>query len=385
MPDLTGKSLGRFYIIEPLGEGGMAFVYKAYDTREEQEVALKVILPGIKHSEEFKKAFQREARMVKKLVHPNIVKVLEHGEHEGLHFLVLEYVPGGTLKRFMGTPMPWVDAARLIEPAARALEYAHMQKIIHLDVKPSNILVSESEKIILTDFGIARLLEDSGIADLTGASVGIGTPEYMAPEQGHAKKVDHRVDIYALGVVFYELVTGKQPFRADTPMAVVIKHTSDPLPPPREMVPDLPEAVEQVIYKALAKDPADRYEDMGAFAAALRKLGHQSERILETARHVVSGLKPAAHEEEGGEEIVSTPEPVFPHRFSEVDAGSKSADRTTTCLWIILGVLAVLVLLGAVVLLVYGYSVLFPSGQEEIGPMAWSCCRCLLGCSARFK
>ncbi|MCJ7625387.1 MAG: protein kinase [Anaerolineaceae bacterium] len=115
MPDLTGKSLGQFYILEPLGEGGMAFVYKAYDTREEQDVALKVILPGFKHSEEFKKVFHREARIVKNLIHPNIVKILGYGEHDGLHYLVLEYVPGGTLKRFMGTPMSWVDAD--VEPA----------------------------------------------------------------------------------------------------------------------------------------------------------------------------------------------------------------------------------------------------------------------------
>ncbi len=377
MPDLTGKSLGRFYIIEPLGEGGMAFVYKAYDTREEQEVAIKVILPGFKHSEEFKKAFQREARTMKKLVHPNIVKVLEHGEHDSLHFLVLEYVPGGTLKQFMGTPMPWVDAARLIEQAARALEYAHMQKTIHLDVKPSNILVSDSKKVLVTDFGIARILEEGGIISLTGVSVGIGTPEYMAPEQRYAEKIDHRVDIYALGVVFYELITGKQPFRADTPMAVAIKHTADPLPPPRKIVPDLPEAVEQVIYKALAKDPADRYEDMGAFSAALQELGNQSESILETARHGISGLQPSAPE--NVDEIVSTPESLSSHRFSEGDAGSKSADRATTCLWIALLVLAVLVLLGAAVLLVYGFTVLFPRELEEIGPMACSFCRCLLG------
>jgi serine/threonine protein kinase len=377
VPDLTGKSLGRFYILKPLGEGGMAFVYKAYDTREEQEVAIKVILPGFKHSEEFEKAFQRETRTMKKLAHPNIVKVLEHGEHEGLHYLVLEYVPGGTLKQFVGTPMSWVDAARLVEQAARALEYAHTQKIIHLDIKPSNILVSESKKVSLTDFGIAHLLQEGGITDLTGTSVGIGTPEYMAPEQRHAKKVDHRVDIYALGVVFYELVTGKQPFRADTPMAVAIKHTSDPLPPPRKVVPDLPEAVEQVIFKALAKDPADRYEDMGAFAAALQKLGYQSEHILETARHAVSGLKPAVPEEEE-DEIFSTTESLFTQTISEGDAGSKSGDRTATCLWIVLAVLAAMVFLGAVVLLVYAFTVLFPRGQEEIGPVAWSCWWCLL-------
>jgi serine/threonine protein kinase len=169
-------------------------------------------------------------------------------------------------------PMPWQDAARLLIPIARALDFAHRQGMIHRDVKPSNIIITADGDPMLTDFGIAKILDLEETVDLTGTSAAVGTPEYMAPEQSTSNKTDHRADIYALGVVLYEMVVGRKPYIADTPMAVLIKHASEPLPRPRQFAPNLPQAVENVLFKALAKSPEDRYQSMGEFTKALENL-----------------------------------------------------------------------------------------------------------------
>jgi hypothetical protein len=273
---VIGHSIGRYHVLEKLGEGGMAAVYRAFDTRLDREVALKVIQPLRQESPEFLKRFEREAKALAQLVHPNIVSIHDYGEHEGTPYLVMEYTPGGTLKQRLGQPMPWPQACRLLAPIARALHYAHQQKIVHRDVKPSNILISASGDPKLSDFGIAKILEMEKTWDLTGTGVGIGTPEYMAPEQGMGKPVDHRADIYALGIVFFELLTGRTPFQADTPLAVLLKQVNDPLPRPREFARDLPREVEQAIFKALAKDPANRFQSMGDFAEALEALRREA-------------------------------------------------------------------------------------------------------------
>jgi len=283
MSDLIGQSLGRYHILEQLGEGGMATVYKAYDTRLETDVAVKVIrteniLPS--SLERTLKRFEREAKALARLTHPNIVKVTDYGEYEGKPYLVMEYLPSGTLKgQLRGKPMPWQNAARLLLPIARALGFAHRQGLIHRDVKPSNILITADGEPMLTDFGIAKILDLEETMDLTGTSAAIGTPEYMAPEQASSKSIDQRADIYALGVVFYEMVTGRKPYTADTPMAVIIKQASEPLPRPRQFIHDLPQAVENVLLKALAKKPEDRYATMGEFAVALEKLAAQTVTI----------------------------------------------------------------------------------------------------------
>jgi serine/threonine protein kinase len=277
MANLIGQSLGRYHILEQLGEGGMATVYKAYDTRLESNVAVKVIrterlAPEI--LERALKRFEREAKAVARLAHPNIVRVVDYGEQENQPYLVMQYLPGGTLKQRLGKPMPWIEAAWILAPIARALDFAHRQNIIHRDVKPSNILITADGDPMLTDFGIAKIIDEEATVDLTGTSATVGTPEYMAPEQVIAKSVDHRADIYALGIVFYEMVTGRKPFLADTPMAVLFKHVSEPLPRPKQFVPNLPDEVEKILLKALAKKPDDRYQSMAEFANALDKLQH---------------------------------------------------------------------------------------------------------------
>jgi len=280
MSDLTGHELGRYHLLEKLGEGGMAAVYKAYDTRLEREVAVKIIrsdLFGNAVIERILKRFEREAKAMAKFSHANIVKVYDYGEHEGSPYIVMELLSGGTLKQKLGKPMPWRDAVSLLEPIAKALSYAHSEGILHRDVKPANILITKAGEPVLTDFGIAKLLEQEDGQTLTGTGVGIGTPEYMAPEQGLGQVVDGRADVYSLGIVFYELITGRKPFIADTPLAILFKQMNDPLPRPISLVPNLPESVEQVILKALAKQPEDRFKGMSEFATALHKLEKSSE------------------------------------------------------------------------------------------------------------
>ncbi len=285
MNDLSGQSFGRYHLVEKLGEGGMAVVYKAFDTRLECDVAVKVIRMERLTQEMMVttlKRFEREAKAVAQLTHANIVKVTDFGENEGTPYLVMEYLVGGTVKQFLGKSRPYTDAAHLLAPVARALGYAHTHNLIHRDVKPSNILITESGEPMLTDFGIAKILDLEGGQTLTGTGVGIGTPEYMAPEQWTGN-ITPAVDIYSLGVVFYELVTGHKPYTADTPAAVLIKLISDPLPSPSKFVPELPEKVEQVIFKALARKPEDRYQSMGELEKALKDL-----LVFETARKISS-------------------------------------------------------------------------------------------------
>ena len=281
MKDLIGQTINHYHITDRLGEGGMAIVYKAFDTRLERDVALKIIRTDVERDpeklEHMRQRFTREAQKTAQLLHPNIIPVTDYGTHDGLPYLVMPYLPGGTLKELLdrqGGPMDTRKAAGLLLPVARALAYAHEVGVVHRDIKPSNILVTHSGEPMVTDFGVARILdvEQHTLETLTAPGSTVGTPEYMAPEQWRGDKMDGRVDVWALGVVFYEMVTGRRPFEADTVQAVMVKALTDPLPRPRELVKGLPEAVERVLFTALSRDLKGRYADMGAFATALEKL-----------------------------------------------------------------------------------------------------------------
>jgi len=281
MTDLTGMDIGRYHLVERLGEGGMAVVYKAWDTRLERAVAVKFIrkdVIGAAYHEKMLKRFEREAKALARLSHPNIVKVYDFGEHEGEPYLVMEYLEGGTLKGRLagGKRLGYKEAARLLLPVGRALAYAHDKNLIHRDVKPANILVSKTGEPTLSDFGIAKILDVKESHTLTGTGIWVGTPEYMAPEQWR-NEVSVQTDVYALGVVFYELVTGRKPYVADTPAAIGIKQATKPLPHPRDYAPDLAEEAERVIFKALAMEARHRYASMGEFVQALEGLAAEKQ------------------------------------------------------------------------------------------------------------
>jgi len=254
----------------------MAVVYKAFDTRLEREVAVKVIRTEKLTIETIPKAlkrFDREAKALGKLTHPNIVPISDYGEFDGKPFLVMPLLPGGTLKEVIKLGrMPWQKVVVLLAPIAHALDYAHRQNIVHRDIKPSNILITEVGAPMLSDFGVAKVLSDSDEThELTATGMGVGTPEYMAPEQ-FLGLADERADIYALGVVMYEMVTGRKPYIADTPAAVIIKQATEPLPRPNRFAPDLPVSIDRILIKALAKTPKDRYQKMGQFGQALESM-----------------------------------------------------------------------------------------------------------------
>ncbi|MBN2048440.1 MAG: protein kinase, partial [Anaerolineaceae bacterium] len=270
---LTGKTIDRYCLVELLGTGGMAAVYRGFDLRLERVVAIKV-LPPYAQSHEYVQRFEREAKTMARLSHPNIITIHDFGKFEGNFYLVMDLLTGGTLEKFMiGKPIIYHEAARFLAPVARALAYAHEHEVIHRDVKPANILMDADKKPILSDFGIAKLLlSEEEERKLTQTGVGIGTPDYVAPEQALGRAVDFHVDIYALGVVFYEMLTGKRPFEGTSGMQIIMKHVMEPFPLASEKAPDVPANVDEVLLKAVQKKPEDRYETMDAFADALESL-----------------------------------------------------------------------------------------------------------------
>jgi hypothetical protein len=271
MRNLVGQQIGPYKIEQLIGAGGMADVYRAHQANLDRFVAIKVLKASLADDPEFVARFSREAMAAGGLRHPNILRIYDAGTHEDRHYIVMDYASGGTLaQRVQQQPLSIDEAAQLGIQIAEALDYAHKRPhpIVHRDLKPSNILLDENRPL-LADFGIAYMVSTETRLTQTGTS--LGTPEYMSPEQSEGLPVDGRTDIYSLGVILFQLVTGRVPFEAGTPVATMHKVVYTPPPLPREFRGDVPEWMESVILRALAKRPADRFATAGEMAEALRK------------------------------------------------------------------------------------------------------------------
>jgi len=263
-----GSNLGPFRILGPLGRGGMASVYKAFEPGLERSVAVKVLPPEYLHDPTFAERFRREAQVIARLEHPHIIPIYAYGIDQGMPWMSMRLLSGGSLSSRLksGGRLPHARSLEILRGVASALDYAHAAGVIHRDVKPQNILIDEHEHVYLADFGIAKMVE--GAPGLTQTGMITGTPQYMAPEQALGSALDHRADIYSLGVVAYECLTGRVPFTADTPLAVLMKHVRDPIPLPP--VSEVPEPLARVLLKALAKAPGDRWPTARAFIDGLQ-------------------------------------------------------------------------------------------------------------------
>jgi serine/threonine-protein kinase len=262
------EKFDRYEIKSELGRGGMATVYHAFDPRFKRNVALKVLPREFLHDPTFKARFEREAQTIATLEHPAIVPVYDFGEDHGQPYLVMRLLPGGTLtNRLAIGALPFEEAIRIINRLAPALDEAHKQGIIHRDLKPDNILFDQRDAPFITDFGVVKL---SGGGTITTQNVIVGTPAYISPEQARGDMIiDGRSDIYALGVILFQMLSGKLPFNATTPVGLVMKHITDPVPPILEIKPDLPPICNEIINRALAKEPNERFATTASLAAAL--------------------------------------------------------------------------------------------------------------------
>ncbi len=272
--DLIGTVLGNYRILEALGQGGMARVYRAYQENLGRDVAIKVLPPWYATDRSFVERFNLEARLVARLSHPNIVTVHDASEQNGHLYIVMQFIDGGTLKQRLDyfqraqQMMNTTEVVNIFVQLADALAYAHEQGVIHRDVKPVNVLMDNANRPILSDFGIAKVLASTQ-AHLTRPGAGVGTPEYMSPEQCQGGPVDGRADIYALGVMLFETLTGRTPFLGDNYPALAHSHIYEPPPRPRALNPAIHPAMEAVILTALQKNPFQRYQTAHAMADAL--------------------------------------------------------------------------------------------------------------------
>ena len=268
---MTRKKYGRYEIESELGRGGMAAVYLAHDPRFGRKVAIKVMARALQDDPTFRGRFEREARIIATLEHPAIVPVYDYGEVDGQPYLVMRHMPGGTLaERIIAGSLSLETAVPIIQRLAGALDHAHRQGVIHRDLKPGNILFDQYHNAFLTDFGIVKLAQGSS-TNLTGSGV-IGTPAYMSPEQIHGEKtLDGRSDIYTLGIILFEMLTGRKPYRADTPVKLMMAHVLNPIPQIREIKPELPDEFETVIQRALAKERDERFSTAAELTAAINQ------------------------------------------------------------------------------------------------------------------
>jgi len=259
--DLTGQHLGKYELLERVGKGGMAYVYKAYQPTIDRFVAVKVLHSHLAEDAEFLERFKREAKGLGSLRHPHIVSVIDFDVHDGWYYMVMDFIEGETLEEVLDRrgKLPVDEALRLTAQLAGALAYAHEHGRLHRDIKPGNVMFADeqAQHAVITDFGLTRLLDN---ATLTLSGTIAGTPAYMSPEAAQGQKTDARSDIYSLGVMLYEMVTGQRPYLGETPLSVIMKLVLEPLPPALSINPDLPPAVDELLSQAMAKKPEERFQ-----------------------------------------------------------------------------------------------------------------------------
>ncbi len=342
-----GSTFGPYRIVGPLGRGGMATVYRAHDPALDRHVALKVLPAEFLHDPTFAERFRQEARVAARLEHPHVVPIHGFGIDEGRPWMALRLLGGGSLAdRLRKGPLAPAEVARILAEIASALDAAHARGIVHRDLKPANILLDENGRAYLADFGIARVLEGSAVATATGMVQ--GTPAYMAPEQAMGTKAEPPADVYALGVVAFECLTGRVPYTGQTPVAVLMKHVSDPVPEPRPG--EVPQAVTPVLRRCLAKNPGERWPSAQAFTEALSR---------ETARFTVA---PTVEDVPTLDAPVPTPAPLAGPPSSPAAAAPVLAGRGLGRTW----TFALLGLAAAACVLLAGLAahVLFPSAPR---------------------
>jgi formylglycine-generating enzyme required for sulfatase activity/tRNA A-37 threonylcarbamoyl transferase component Bud32 len=346
-----GQKVGNYHIMQEIGRGGNAIVYLAHDEKLDRLVALKVLhaFAHHPHRERIIERFRRGAQAAARLSHPNILPVYDFGEWQGAFYIVMQYVQGKTLQQTLlgdsekirvTEPLPLSQTVNLVQQIGAALTYAHKNGVVHRDVKPSNVLIADDGRIYLTDFGLARV-EDATPITLSGET--LGTPHYMSPEQGQGLPVDHRSDIYSLGVVVFQMLTGQVPFDSDTPAPVILKHMVEPLPPPRSINPEIPPLVEMALNKALTKNPSERYQAVEEFMRDLERAAASPEAA--TADQEAAALVGAPPVRETSAPMLSPalrqPRPSPPPGASQMAAPDRAAkpERSDTMRWAMAGII----------------------------------------------
>lgn len=324
---LVGQTLGKYRIVALLGHGGMATVYQGLQPGVDRTVAIKVLPPHPGQNDDFVARFRLEARTIARLQHPHILPLYDYGDENGVLYLVMPYVGGGSLAgRIARGPLPVEDVVTYTRQIGGALDYAHRQGVIHRDLKPENVLLDGEGHALLADFGIAKLLEGSPAAGALTATGGlIGTPAYMSPEQAQGLPLDSRSDLYSLGVVAFEMLTGKPPYDADTAMQIVMQQIGAPVPSLTAVSPNASPALEDVLRKVLAKEPADRFDSSMAFAQALSAAasGHDPLEVAHTAGGATVAYTSAAHQTPRPlSQTPSTPSPTPPTLGGTASAGN---------------------------------------------------------------
>lgn len=313
MPFVVGENIGPYRIMEQLGRGGMATVFKAYHAALDRYVAIKALHPAFMEDPNFHARFQREARVVAKLEHPNIVPIYDFAEYEGRPYLVMKYINGETLKARLSEGEIQQDALiQIIEAVGAGLSFAHQKGILHRDIKPSNVLLANDGNIYLADFGLARIAQ-AGESTLSSDMM-LGTPQYISPEQAMGLgELDERTDIYSFGVMLYEMAVGKVPFSADTPFSIIHDHIYTPLPLPSKLNPHVSEPVERVLLKALAKERDDRYAGADALAQAF------TQAITAEPRNLTDAVIPVAEKTEFSASMPAPQAATIPESIFESD------------------------------------------------------------------